>query len=525
MADDKINLFGRSQQLIGDGKSDVVLNTRGKIRIKIGTKFIDLFDGNKIKGSDTEFIFTGSEVGNKEGIWILDDDEIWIKQKNSDPINIKSDISKTYVSYIEEQSEVTSEQKLLALKNIGFFVNSYSDLNTEIDGIFYVLEDQQLYIIKNGNINPFTINSSNVISEEETEEEFSLPYITYDGNTVTINDNLQINKFDVTSPINFICNNIKSENGNSAKGFQLIYQNGIATLYVDNIVVRNGLDKELLEIYPEFWFSEVNVITSIERDEDDEDDESEESFYKYKIYLKTDNTYKEEDMIGFYVSPDELIGSDEIDDESDEETYLEESNKYILVKFEIESVEDSFIVTKNSDISLEESISNKTIFLLNRENLISLSVGNGSFNISDGEKVYSRFGNLTDLNKQLPDDSLIEGSGIYSEQLYADNAAYVKDYKLPDEDNSSKFASTEWVKRITGVTNVLPIGSIIMYHGTSIPEGWNICDGTNGTPNLIGKFIKSDVIESENEIELNNDTDIVKTSLETYSLVFIMKII
>jgi len=26
---------------------------------------------------------------------------------------------------------------------------------------------------------------------------------------------------------------------------------------------------------------------------------------------------------------------------------------------------------------------------------------------------------------------------------------------------------------------------------SEIPEGWNICDGTNGTPNLIDKFIKA----------------------------------
>jgi hypothetical protein len=33
-----------------------------------------------------------------------------------------------------------------------------------------------------------------------------------------------------------------------------------------------------------------------------------------------------------------------------------------------------------------------------------------------------------------------------------------------------------------------------MFNGASseIPEGWAICDGTNGTPNLIGRFIKSE---------------------------------
>jgi microcystin-dependent protein len=36
----------------------------------------------------------------------------------------------------------------------------------------------------------------------------------------------------------------------------------------------------------------------------------------------------------------------------------------------------------------------------------------------------------------------------------------------------------------------LPIGSIILWDGVSLPDGWQLCDGTNGTPNLISKFAK-----------------------------------
>ncbi len=45
----------------------------------------------------------------------------------------------------------------------------------------------------------------------------------------------------------------------------------------------------------------------------------------------------------------------------------------------------------------------------------------------------------------------------------------------------------------TAIANYLPIGSIIMFSGTmsEIPEGWAICNGENGTPNLIGKFVKA----------------------------------
>jgi hypothetical protein len=37
----------------------------------------------------------------------------------------------------------------------------------------------------------------------------------------------------------------------------------------------------------------------------------------------------------------------------------------------------------------------------------------------------------------------------------------------------------------------IPAGTIVMWHGSEIPDGWAICDGNNGTPNLIGKFIKA----------------------------------
>lgn len=38
---------------------------------------------------------------------------------------------------------------------------------------------------------------------------------------------------------------------------------------------------------------------------------------------------------------------------------------------------------------------------------------------------------------------------------------------------------------------VVPVGGIIMWSGSiaSIPSGWVLCDGTNGTPDLRGKFV------------------------------------
>jgi len=42
------------------------------------------------------------------------------------------------------------------------------------------------------------------------------------------------------------------------------------------------------------------------------------------------------------------------------------------------------------------------------------------------------------------------------------------------------------------LSDPLPIGTIQIWTGTiaSIPAGWQICDGTNGTPNLLSKFVQ-----------------------------------
>lgn len=52
-------------------------------------------------------------------------------------------------------------------------------------------------------------------------------------------------------------------------------------------------------------------------------------------------------------------------------------------------------------------------------------------------------------------------------------------------DNSLNLANTRFVHQ------VLPYGSIMMWYGISstVPTGWHICDGTNGTPDLRDRFI------------------------------------
>jgi len=52
--------------------------------------------------------------------------------------------------------------------------------------------------------------------------------------------------------------------------------------------------------------------------------------------------------------------------------------------------------------------------------------------------------------------------------------------------NTTQLATTAFV-----LSNGVPSGAILMWSGTilTIPSGWYLCDGTNGTPNLTNRFI------------------------------------
>ena len=118
----------------------------------------------------------------------------------------------------------------------------------------------------------------------------------------------------------------------------------------------------------------------------------------------------------------------------------------------------------------------------------------------------------------------------------------------PDTIADNQFPTMEIVNekiKAAGDTNIalvnknsLPKGSIIMFNSTEdIPDKWQICDGTNGTPNLIDKFIKAGTALKEESVELTKyvgstetpgeitpgQTEDNKYKLDAYSLIFIMK--
>lgn len=98
--------------------------------------------------------------------------------------------------------------------------------------------------------------------------------------------------------------------------------------------------------------------------------------------------------------------------------------------------------------------------------------------------------------------------------------------KVKDVYYNNNTVSVICIPDIAVATFGIPAGTIVMYNGTSgIPAGWAICDGTEGTPNLTGNFIKASETAGETgEFIPASSGSSTETPITYYSLVFIMKL-
>ena len=103
--------------------------------------------------------------------------------------------------------------------------------------------------------------------------------------------------------------------------------------------------------------------------------------------------------------------------------------------------------------------------------------------------------NTTNISTNATNITSIDTRVTKLENKVADKSDY-EDLKTKVDTNITNIATnttdiTNIKNEIKNLQDAMPIGSIIMFNGKAeeIPSGWAICDGTNGTPNLIDRFI------------------------------------
>lgn len=275
-------ISGSSYNNIGTSSSDFLIKTRGKVKIQCGSKFIDLIKDGKIN-ADSKFIYKENEIGVKDGIYVLEDEENTkvVLQINGIKIDLKDPVGSTYVSFLGEQN-ISSDEQYLALSNIGFI---YPNLETAKSknikkGIIYIEDSKKLYIIQDGKFTEYESNlkipyNNPIIISPLSKQNGAIQiqgsglsngilfdslciYTENDSGYINTNKKLKllISNASVASfekdiitfitPIksnNIYSNKIQSEQIESDSGYKLYYDESSnqSTLEIDNLVVRNQI--------------------------------------------------------------------------------------------------------------------------------------------------------------------------------------------------------------------------------------------------------------------------------------------
>lgn len=228
-------MFGRSYGEIGKGNTDLVLNTKGEIKVRVGKQFFNLFKDGKIGGSsDSYFIKQTDDISEEteDGIYIADDGSIYIIN-NGETYTLKGEISNDYVSFKVEQ-ETSLDQKYQALKNIGFIYPTLEDAQEVSQGIVYIEDKKALYIADdNGSLINLLLNLPNIDSL----------------NVKNINGLESINEsISVSNRGDLIVNSLQEFSGS----FSLKTEEGKSILQIDKIESSQNIEiSNLLTVYQE----------------------------------------------------------------------------------------------------------------------------------------------------------------------------------------------------------------------------------------------------------------------------------
>ena len=93
-------------------------------------------------------------------------------------------------------------------------------------------------------------------------------------------------------------------------------------------------------------------------------------------------------------------------------------------------------------------------------------------------------------NLYLVDVEAIRNLSNVATQLQAGGLTIPGDLTIKGKLTVVSDISTTANLNVTGNFNMIPKGTILAFNSDTAPAGWALCDGTNGTPDLRGRFIR-----------------------------------
>lgn len=618
MGEGKTNMFGKTYNTIGSTDSNFIIKTKGDLKVQWGGKFIDIIKNGKIASSSTNILKTASSSDDisDNGIYLIpteEGNEVWISIDGT-KVNLAGEVGTTYVSFLAEQKEVTTDQKYTALTNAGFYYETLEEAQQAgiKAGIIFVIEENKLYLAKEGKLSEYIALSSNTGNDKNTYfDEITIKdlKIYNDGSNMTIsspslqfkiNEQLAISlDTQLRSYLSIAMQTgtfIQSNNATSTSGYRLYVKDGKSILEVDSLVWRDmgqvlggtgatRLDDVIVySLYSnviQSAYSDENNVTCTLRYPNSFPSQG-KVFVIVPLSIQVNVDYEQEDTnievtadIGDIVATQDIkiqvlyvadgvegtmqltiptgdsVATSNLSGISDfgidgftiisgpsningQDVY----GKGQLVECDIVNIDSQEIT-----ISMDSSISN--LFLTNCEgsfiylaNAPLIKIIQNTIDILDRSKtivdedtleerpddtIHTRIGVVNeedfDSLKECPEEQEEVGVGIYSDNFIGLNSKlydvifkkrcnfprYDENIEIPEDFSDQKYnaivPNINWIKELLKLA--VPSGTIAMFNGKAeLPEGWAICDGTNGTPNLVGKFIKA--VASADEVGDND---------------------
>ena len=131
-------------------------------------------------------------------------------------------------------------------------------------------------------------------------------------------------------------------------------------------------------------------------------------------------------------------------------------------------------------INADEAISSQVGFNLNNSS-ITESTNKVKIKINGDDALTINSDGSIDVTSQVRADNLqIENDSTFNKNIIVST--------LPTQNSHS--ANKRYVDSLV-TYNTLPVGSVIMWYGApvDVPTGWQICNGSNGTPDLRDRFV------------------------------------
>lgn len=632
MGEGKTNMFGKTYNTIGSTDSNFIIKTKGDLKVQWGGKFIDIIKNGKIASSSTNILKTASSSDDisDNGIYLIpteEGNEVWISIDGT-KVNLAGEVGTTYVSFLAEQKEVTTDQKYTALTNAGFYYETLEEAQQAgiKAGIIFVIEDNKLYLAKEGQLSEYIALSSNTGNDKNTYfDEITIKdlKIYNDGSNMTIsspslqfkiNEQLAISlDTQLRSYLSIAMQTgtfIQSNNATSTSGYRLYVKDGKSILEVDSLVWRDmgqvlgetsatRLDDVIV------YSLHSNVIQSAYSDENNVTctlrylnsfPSQGKVFVIVPLSIQVNVDYEQEDTnieviadIGDIVATQDikiqvLYVADGVEGtmqltiptgDSVATSNLSGISNFGIDGFTIISgpsnvngqdvygkgqlVECDIVNIDSQEITISMNSSILNLFLTNCEgsfiylaNAPLIKIIQNTIDILDRSKtivdedtleerpddtIHTRIGVVNeedfDSLKECPEEQEEVGVGIYSDNFIGLNSKlydvifkkrcnfprYDENIEIPEDFSDQKYnaivPNINWIKELLKLA--VPSGTIAMFNGKAeLPEGWAICDGTNGTPNLVGKFIKAvasadevgdndSILDENNELILSQD--------------------